>query len=229
MNINFKYKINDYSLYEVAEINSTNTYFKDNYDKYSDKSILIALRQTAGRGRIDHVWVSENDLTFSILFNSKQNYQLPALAVLEALKEYNIDTKIKWPNDIFYNNMKICGILIEDIYLDKFYASIVGIGINLTDKEEFNVKNLNKLYDIDKYELLSKIAINYDKISELNDLKRLKLYKENSLVLNKKIIYNGSIYNVIDINEDGSLKVEKDGILCDISYGDIELMSVNYK
>ena len=224
MNINFKYNIDSYSLYEVDEISSTNTYLKDNYEKFKNKSILLADIQTQGRGRLDHVWISGKDLTFSVIFNQKQNYMLPALACVKALEEYNMNTLIKWPNDIFYNGMKISGILIEDIYLGDFKASIVGIGINLTDKSEFNVKELGALYNIDKYELLAKIVKNYDILLSKSQEELLTLYRSYSLIIGKDISYNNIIYRVIDIDEIGALVLKKDDKIFHISYGDIDLI-----
>ena len=223
--ISFKKKLDNYNLYEVDVIDSTNDYLKDHYNEFNDKSILLAHTQTKGRGRLDHKWISGKDLTFSIIFNHKENYQTPALAIILALEELRIDAKIKWPNDIIYNDMKLSGILIEEIYEDKFMASIVGIGINLTDKEEFSVKDLGILYNIDKYELLAKIIKNYEILLNKSKEEIYDLYKTYSLVLNKDISYNNIIYKVKDIASDGALLVEKDNIVCRIDYGDIILIN----
>ena len=225
MNINFKYNIDDYHLYEVLEIESTNTYLKENYDKYQDKTILLAHKQTKGRGRLDHIWKSNNDLTFSFLFKSKQGYMIPAIAVVKALELYDIKTLIKWPNDIYYDFMKISGILVEDIYEDTFKASIVGIGVNLSDKLEYNVSGLGNIYNINKYNLLKSITKEYEKLINKNDDEILKIYKKYSLVLGRKISYNNEIYEVIDVDLSGRLVAKNESGITYISYGDIDIKS----
>ena len=124
-----------YNAYIIDVVDSTNTYFKNNYQNYQDKSVLIANKQTNGRGRFERTWKSNNDICFSILYKKKELFSVIApLAIIYALKDLNIDALIKWPNDIYVNNKKLSGILIEDIYKDSFLASIVGIGIK-TDRQ----------------------------------------------------------------------------------------------
>ena len=54
------------------------------------------------------------------------------LAIRDTLEElYDIDSKIKWPNDIFFKNKKLCGILIETKYENNLVKIIIGIGINV--------------------------------------------------------------------------------------------------
>ena len=72
--INFPYS-STYSFYLVDEIDSTNTYFKNNYNLYPNDSVLIALKQTNGRGRYNRLWLSDNDLTFSILKYEKNLFR----------------------------------------------------------------------------------------------------------------------------------------------------------
>ncbi len=223
MGIDYLYDLLDYKIYHIDEISSTNTFFKENYDKYKDKSVLICDKQTNGYGRLDHKWISDNDLTFSILYNHKNNYLLVPLSVIYALKKYKIDSKIKWPNDIFIDNIKIGGILIEDIYLDKFISSIVGIGIDLSKKEEFNVLSFDKLFSLDKYDLLNNIIISYEELSKLDDKKILSLYKENSLVINKNFYYNDKLYKCIDIDDNGNIIAKYDDKIVNVSSGDIKI------
>ena len=99
-------------LYQVDEIPSTNTYLKNEYNKYDDSSILWALKQTEGRGRYTRKWESADDLTFSIIFKEKYNSAIiTPLAIIYALNDYKINAKIKWPNDIYLYGGKLAGIL----------------------------------------------------------------------------------------------------------------------
>jgi BirA family biotin operon repressor/biotin-[acetyl-CoA-carboxylase] ligase len=103
---------------------------------------VVADEQTAGRGRLQRAWSSPRGagLYFSILLRptTRQNYWplitfMAALAVGDALREAcELQTDIKWPNDILSGERKICGILSEAIETPAGRAVIVGIGINLT-------------------------------------------------------------------------------------------------
>lgn len=103
---------------------------------------VVADEQTAGRGRLQRAWSSPKGagLYFSLLLRPTipQNCWplitfMAALAVGDALREAcELDTDIKWPNDILSGERKICGILAEAIDTPDGRAVILGIGINLT-------------------------------------------------------------------------------------------------
>jgi BirA family biotin operon repressor/biotin-[acetyl-CoA-carboxylase] ligase len=103
---------------------------------------IVADEQTAGRGRLQRVWSSPRGagLYFSILLQpaiAQEHWPLivflAALAVGDALSEAcDVDTDIKWPNDLLSGERKICGILSETVETPGGRAVIVGIGINLT-------------------------------------------------------------------------------------------------
>lgn len=104
---------------------------------------IIAREQTAGRGRRERVWVSPMDagLYFSIVLRPRLEQRLwpvltlmAALAVRDALLEAcELQTDIKWPNDIFCGGRKLCGILAETVEGETGRAVILGIGVNLND------------------------------------------------------------------------------------------------
>ena len=103
---------------------------------------IVAREQTAGRGRLQRQWVSPAGagLYFSIVLRPRIDPSLwsliplmAALAVHDALMQAcQVETDIKWPNDILFAEKKLCGILAETIETDTGRAAIVGIGINLT-------------------------------------------------------------------------------------------------
>ena len=103
---------------------------------------IVADEQTAGRGRLQRDWSSPKGagLYFSILLRPtfiQDRWPLitfmAALAVGDALNEASdIQTDIKWPNDLLSGERKICGILAEAIETPSGRAVIVGIGINLS-------------------------------------------------------------------------------------------------
>ena len=105
---------------------------------------IIAREQTSGRGRQQRVWVSPLDagLYFSIILRPRLELSawplitlMAALAVRDALFEAcAIDVDIKWPNDIYAAERKLCGILAETIETETGRACIVGIGLNLKER-----------------------------------------------------------------------------------------------
>lgn len=108
-------------------------------------TVVRADFQTAGKGQRGNSWESESrkNLLFSILFyptfleirNQFLLSKLVALAVKEALDPYAEGFSIKWPNDIYWKNRKICGMLIEnDLIGSTLQKSIAGIGINVNQQ-----------------------------------------------------------------------------------------------
>ena len=136
----------EYKIVHFKEIDSTNNQARRDMEPASDRTVWLADFQTSGRGQKGNGWESRpgENLTFSMLLKPKAFLperqfslsQAVALSVMECLREYGADTKIKWPNDIYAGDRKICGILIENtISGDKLSASIAGIGININQQE----------------------------------------------------------------------------------------------
>lgn len=134
----------------VDEIDSTNNYMKSLLlkQKVKEGTIVSADFQTGGRGQRGNGWMSENgtNLLFSIVLypdTVKANEQflisqVVSLAVADFLRKYTDGITIKWPNDIYWREKKICGILIENaIEGDQIKESVCGIGINL-NQESFD-------------------------------------------------------------------------------------------
>ena len=127
-------------------IDSTNSEAFRQIESANDFSIYAAKFQTSGRGQKGNSWESAigENLTFSILIrplllkaaNQFLVSQIVALGIVKYLKGYDLKAKIKWPNDIYIEDRKICGILIEH-YLsgDNLSVSIIGIGLNLNQRE----------------------------------------------------------------------------------------------
>ena len=123
-------------------LDSTNTQAAREIDTAPEGTVWIADFQTAGRGQRGNKWESaeSENLTFSILLrpeflhpaNQFQVSQICSLGVCRYLVAKGLPAKIKWPNDIYIGNKKICGMLIEhSIRGDKLAVSIAGIGFNL--------------------------------------------------------------------------------------------------
>ena len=76
-------------------------------------------------------------LSFYENFPTKEAFKImagAAVAVCETLRHFGLKAVVKWPNDIFVNDKKICGILIENVFSGKnISSSIVGIGLNVNN------------------------------------------------------------------------------------------------
>jgi BirA family biotin operon repressor/biotin-[acetyl-CoA-carboxylase] ligase len=105
----------------------------------AEGAVVIAGRQTAGRGRIGRTWLSpEGSLAMSVILkppldNLPQLVMIASLAVVRAIKNVaGLETRIKWPNDILIKGKKVCGILIEnEVKGGRVNFAIIGIGINV--------------------------------------------------------------------------------------------------
>lgn len=113
--------------------------------QYVEGDIILAQRQTAGRGQRGHTWESREgeNLTFSLLLEplflppSEQFLisECVALGVCDALLHYGIEAQIKWTNDIYIGDRKLAGILIEHKLQGSALArTVAGIGLNVNQK-----------------------------------------------------------------------------------------------
>ena len=134
----------------LKETSSTNNYLRELLLERTptECSIVISDFQTTGKGQAGNVWESEagENLTFSIILypdcipanRAFLISQIAALSVQQTLSEYISDVSVKWPNDVYWKDRKICGMLIEnDLTGDKIRQSLIGIGININQKAFF--------------------------------------------------------------------------------------------
>ncbi len=176
-------------------IDSTNYEAFRQIETAKDFTTYAAKFQTSGRGQKGNSWESAvgKNLTFSILIRptllkATDQFlvsQIVALGIVKYLESFKIKAKIKWPNDIYVGNRKICGILIEH-YLSgaNLSVSILGIGVNLNQREFAsdapNPTSLlletgeEHLLDNELKEILTFIKEYYDKLN----VKTYKTFKE---------------------------------------------------
>ncbi|BBA17335.1 biotin--[acetyl-CoA-carboxylase] ligase [Blattabacterium cuenoti] len=151
----------------LKEVNSTNQYAKKYIHNRYNWIIILTMNQTKGIGMNKNLWYAEKgkNLTFSIVFKPikilyiKKIYIMNLIvsnAIHKTLSEcYNRNNKekiwIKWPNDIIINNKKIGGILIENsIFSKKIHTIVIGIGLNVFQKEfqkEWNASSLKEIFN----------------------------------------------------------------------------------
>lgn len=141
--------------FEIDSCDSTNAYLKQcviNNDAQIG-SVLLSKNQTAGRGRMNRTWEAPSgNISMSLVIPAPKNieniYQINLVAGLSLAKTisyiYNVQTKIKWPNDVLIRGKKIAGILSE--YIPEKNLCILGVGINFnSQKEDFTQELFNKI------------------------------------------------------------------------------------
>lgn len=198
---------NNLKIFHFDEINSTNSYLYDKLAVGEDVSDVVAVaeHQTAGRGMGKNHWESERgkNLLFSIALNV--NYlkaedqfkisQAVSVAIVDALQEVicKPGLMIKWPNDIYFHDKKLCGMLIQNTIDGRMMGiTIVGIGLNINQLQfgddlpnPISLKNITgEEYNIDGIlnQLIVKIVDNVENLKS----------KEFFEVLNKK--YTEKLY-----------------------------------
>jgi BirA family biotin operon repressor/biotin-[acetyl-CoA-carboxylase] ligase len=126
----------------IASTNSTNTLLKELIAKGewpNGERFIRAGYQTAGRGQTGNGWESEADknLLCSILLPPNKNLHFLNIAVSVAVRRIiGEDFTIKWPNDIYWKDKKVAGILVENAIVgSEVKYSIAGIGLNVNQTE----------------------------------------------------------------------------------------------
>ena len=133
------------AVFVFKKMTSTNAEAKN--PCYAHGDVVVALEQTAGRGQRGNKWDSAagQNLTLSLIWKpdflpAKEQFLLSeavALALVDTLAQYKVEATIKWTNDIYVGDDKVCGVLIEhDLGTEgKLARTIVGIGLNINQKE----------------------------------------------------------------------------------------------
>lgn len=135
------------TIIRLKETDSTNRYLQDliKEKELKEGSLVVAEKQTAGKGQMGNKWEAEagKNITCSLVLYPHfveivEQFilsELISLALKDTLSALTEDICIKWPNDIYYKNKKIAGILIENtLYGDKIDTCIVGIGLNVNQE-----------------------------------------------------------------------------------------------
>lgn len=130
----------------LEEVDSTNTYMMREAERLESPVMVTANRQTAGQGQRGNSWESApgENLTFSIFYRPEKLAPMAqfsmseavALAVVDFLRVHDVEAKVKWPNDIYVGDRKICGILIRHSVIGgKVDYSVIGVGVNVNQLE----------------------------------------------------------------------------------------------
>lgn len=132
------YRLSQWLVYTEDSVTSTQKWVRERVSALSDRSIVLANSQTAGRGRSDRSWESPPGGFYAsfLLKPSPPVAFAPCVSLLAAvilvriLKKHGISAEVKWPNDVIAEGKKIAGIIAEaGSYPESWF--ILGVGVNL--------------------------------------------------------------------------------------------------
>lgn len=226
------------NLIKLISVDSTNDYLKNlasNSEPLPEGTVIMAEHQFAGRGQHGNVWYAEpgKNLTFSIFLKPffiapEQHFLLNimvSVALNNVLSKYLRDgLSIKWPNDIYFGDKKIGGILIENTVMgNKLKHTIIGIGLNINQfsfdtQLQQKAASLSQILqqDVNLPMLLSEICTQIEQLylklksgkgATLQDLYVNKLYRINQIA---KYSHKGEVFEgkIEGISDTGMLRIK---------------------
>lgn len=234
-----------YKTIHFPRIDSTNSYIKENFEKLEDFTFVSTDYQSKGKGRNDRVWAAkENEnLLFSLLIKQKDIINessflslVATVSVSKIIEKYARNKlEIKWPNDVYINEKKVAGILLEG-RLPEYV--VIGIGINVNQDEfvgwyrkeptsiyletgnEVNIQTLKE----EIYNTLFDDLHNFIKDKE----SFIQYFNEHDYLKNKRVefIQNNKTSTgvVIGVDESFNIIIKTDEGEQHISSGEIELL-----
>jgi BirA family biotin operon repressor/biotin-[acetyl-CoA-carboxylase] ligase len=236
-NNNFSTLFIGQNLIKLSQVDSTNNFLKNlssNSEPLPEGTVIMADFQSSGRGQRQNAWFSDVgcNLMFSLLLKPnflavEKQFELNmmiSVAIHKALSGFLLDgLRIKWPNDIYFEDKKIGGILIENsIQGSLLKNSIIGIGINVNQHNfpldlQARASSLTQILqrNVDLTELFGEICtqieVNYLKLKR-GDGKSLrtsyieKLYRRGKIAQYQSL--NGEFWGTIEgVNEIGKLLI----------------------
>ncbi len=235
------------------EIDSTNTYAKkilaqasslhtkngglSEEGKKIHQRIILAESQSAGRGRLGRNFISpaKTGIYLSIIYVPKGGISEPArltaftaVAVVRAIKKlFSVDAKIKWINDIYIEEKKVCGILTEgftNFESGQIEAAVIGIGINICDNADVkkaakvagSITGKKNKSDVSRCQLAAEVAGQTLNLLQEDAAPVMEEYKANSFLVGRTVEIhpvigqekNSYFAKVIDIDDKAGLVVE---------------------
>ncbi len=216
----------------------------------SEFSIVLVKNQTKGKGQGSNSWYSKpnESITLSIivypLFLLPEHFffisKLTAIVTHKLINKYTKNAYIKWPNDIYVNNKKIAGILIENIISQQqMQASIIGVGINvnqatfpsnlpnptslfLETKNNYSIDLLVSQWQqifIEHYSWLK--SKNFEQIDKYYNKYLFMKNKNATFLTNKQEILEGTI---LKVNNAGELVVLVNNKKRNFNIGELDLI-----
>ena len=206
------------------EVPSTNDYAKAQREK-RENLIVVAKRQTGGRGTKGRSFVSNEGgvyltkLSFYDSFPAREAFKImaqAAVAVCVTLEGYGLKPVIKWVNDIYVNDRKICGILIENVFSgDKIVSSVVGIGVNVYNALPDELRDIATTMKKETGETFSVEEVTARLIDELKKPREIEEYiqrvgylgREATLIFGDERVHG----TLLSVDDTGGMWVRIDG------------------
>mgnify|MGYP001101446449 CR=1 FL=1 len=223
------------NLFYVNKTESTNELAKKKAPSSPDGTVILSEIQSGGKGRLGRSFISpQGGIWTSIILKpsiepiyASKFTQVAACALIKVLISMDIKALIKWPNDIYLNGKKICGILTEmNCDMDRINYLIIGVGINVNlskevfpnqikstatslqieENKSFNRSNILANF-LNEFETLYTNAANNNDFSEV-----FKVCNNNSIIINKDVYLITSKgkekIKCLGIDKDGALIAE---------------------
>lgn len=216
----------------IDEIDSTSRYMMDHPEWFDNLDVVSASHQTAGVGRTGHAWVDNkgDNILFSFIIKDEaliSSFKFLSVTlgviILNYLKGYISEDRLslKWPNDVYVNNKKICGILLQGKLPD--YV-VVGIGFNLNQSDFGEMKEnatslsleLSQIFDVETMrESLCEYVVNALKHFDVVRPTVIDEFNSHNCLFRKEVTYFNTITNqeedgiALGINDNGELLVSK--------------------
>lgn len=220
---------------KLSATKSTNSYLAGVASALPGGTVVYTYRQTAGRGQKGNSWESEDgkNLAFSFLLKSptiepgRQFFisEAVSLAVVDMLSQYAPEgICVKWPNDIYFRDRKICGILIENTLSGSHIAhSVIGVGININQEQFFSdapnpvsLKNItSEDYDLER--LLREVNERIERLTDFSAADEAALQQLHSRYISRLYRADGKPHQwqlpsgecfsgtIVDVHADGQL------------------------
>jgi len=225
-------------LITLEEVSSTNDYAKSIAREVPEGTVVIAERQTAGKGRKGRAWASpEGGLWMSVIlkpgFVDPRIVFVGALSVVDTLADFGIASGIKWPNDVWVGGRKIAGVLVEGRGEEHV---VMGVGLNVNnpipDELRESAVSMFELLGakIPLETVLNSLLFHMDawyRIFGEDPFLLMQKVRERTFILGRFVeVVEGEeriLGRAVDVLDDGSLLLDVGGPLRRVLYGDVSL------
>ncbi|QJA05643.1 biotin--[acetyl-CoA-carboxylase] ligase [Thermosulfurimonas marina] len=203
-----------------------------------EKGVVVARRQTAGRGRRGRPWLSPEGGLYATFILPGEELAFPpellplaaGVAVVKALKAlYGISLGLKWPNDVLYQGRKLCGLLVESLFREGHpVCFLVGVGINLNRPvpEAPQAVSLGEILgrEVPLEEVLSGLMAAFKEVGHLKPEEVLSSWRAFSETLGRRVRIlhpEGSLEGIaLEVSPYGNLILKTEEGLREVAFGD---------